>query len=116
MDDASPGIERCILRLKQLTREQRAAIANGNHEMLCRIASLLPPLVEALQNARVEWSLDAREALLEAAAACRDAEAFLQTRMRVTAAGLQRIARGRRALKAYAGRTITGARLGGLSG
>ncbi|MGC8669520.1 MAG: hypothetical protein ACP5VE_15540 [Chthonomonadales bacterium] len=107
--------ERMLLRLKQLTLEQHAATVRGDAAMLCRIAALLQPLVQGLQAACVEPSPEAQAVLLEAVEACRQAEAFLHARMRVTAASLQRISQGRRAVSAYARRTIAGARLGGVA-
>ncbi len=108
--------ERALLRLGQLSRELRVAMGNADVEMVCRIAALIPLLIEGLRTTPAEPTPEARAVLLDAADACRAAEAFLQARLRVTASSLQRISQGRRAVHAYARRTTSGARLGGVTG
>src|SRR5215470_9620607 len=84
--DALPP-ERALIRLRQLAREEQAAVAAGDVEALCRIADLLPALTESLQGAALEdgpllREASAREAIGEAQVAHAAAEQYLTARMK----------------------------------
>jgi hypothetical protein len=94
--------ERALLRLEQLAREQRAAVAREDVEALCRIAELLPSALQPLLDHPLPFSAAQREAIAAIQAAHAEAEAFLTDRMKSVCAQLKQVAAVRRTTRAYA--------------
>lgn len=116
MSEARLSPERALLRLQQLAKEERAAVAAGDIEALCRIAELLPATMEALSgvqatpaperlNARTPNRAAIIQEALEAHAA---AEAFLTERLKVASEQLQQHAAARRLAQTYGRRPRPG--------
>lgn len=96
-----------LRRLRQLAREERAAVQAGDVETLCRIAELLPAAMASLQARPANFSPEWSAALKEIQAAQAEAERFLSERMREAALQLEQCGRARRTLQGY--RTFGGA-------
>jgi hypothetical protein len=94
--------ERALLRLEQLAREERAAVAREDVEALCRIAELLPSAMQPLLEHPLLLSAAQRASIAEIQAAQAEAEAFLTSRMGSVSAQLKRCASVRRTTRAYA--------------
>lgn len=108
--------ERALLRLQQLAREERQAIAADDVDALCRITELLPSALEALTRGGLKETPALREAIEEIQATHTAAELYLTAHLAAVADALQRCSAARRASGAYArgaGRGI--ARLNELS-
>jgi hypothetical protein len=94
--------ERALLRLEQLAREERAAVALEDVEALCRIAELLPSTMQPLLNRPILFSPAQKATIAEIQAAHAEAEAFLTARMKSVSAQLKQCASARRTTRAYA--------------
>jgi hypothetical protein len=104
--------ERALIRLRQLAAEQRAAIAHGDVEALCRISDLLPATVGALGTTAPEGP-GAQAIIDDARQAQVEVEQFLSDRMNHARSLLQQIARSRNSSRAYAGQTSRASRVDG---
>lgn len=94
--------ERALLRLEQLAREERAAVAREDVEALCRIAELLPSAMQPLLDRPLLFTAAQKASIAEIQAAQAEAEAFLITRMGSVSAQLKQCASVRRTTRAYA--------------
>jgi hypothetical protein len=96
-----PSGIRTIERLRQMAREQRAAVAADDVEALCHIASLVPRVMEQLWKDDVRYTPSMRAAIEEVLDAHRTSEAYLTRMLSEVAAKLKQCAGGRRAAHAY---------------
>lgn len=116
MGEARLPPERALLRLQQLAKEERAAVAAGDVEALCRIAELLPAAMEALSGAQAiptpenqsARTPDLSAVIEEALDAHAAAEAFLTERLKAAAQQLQQHATARRLAQTYGRRPRPG--------
>lgn len=94
--------ERALKRLRQLAREEQAAVASGNTQALCRTAALLPATMQALKGACLHEDPELAEVITEIQAAHEAALSYLEAEMTRAAEVLQRFASARRAVLGYA--------------
>lgn len=106
MVDPAFSPERALSRLRQLAREERAAVASGNTQALCRAAALLPATMQALEGARFHEDPALAEVIVEIQAAHEAALSYLDAEMTRTAEALRRFASARRAILGYARRPL----------
>ena len=105
--------DRALLRLRQLEREERHAVALGDVESLCRVAALLPGTVAAIDGQALMRHPDGAAIVASARASHSAAEEMLVDRMREIRRELDGRMAGRRAASGYAGRRAMNARLNG---
>lgn len=108
----NPAAERAMVRLRQLAKEERAAVAAGDVEALCRVTALLPAAMAHLERSGPLPVAGLSAAIEEIQASHAAAEAFLVERMQKTRATLRQFASARRVMRGYAPkRARTGRRL-----
>ena len=93
--------DRALTRLKQMAAEQKLAILKGDAAMLCRIASLLPPAIEALQAKDINKNTSEWKDLQEILNVQQDAEKYLSSRMNDIRERLQHSAEIKKACITY---------------
>jgi len=100
--------ERALARLRQLAREEAAAVEAGDVEGLCRAVALLPSAMEDYADCRPGIDPDARNTILEILRAHDQAREFLETRLDALSTRLSRLSAARRLRRAATGATQPG--------
>ncbi len=93
--------ERGLARVRQIAKEERAAVVAGDTEMVCRLTELLPHSLESLRENGVPNTPEAVVVLDEMRQAHEQADRYLQEQMRSVKLLLQQCATARRTLRAY---------------
>ncbi len=96
-----PRAERALIRLEQLAREERAAIAAEDVGMLCHVCTLLPDAEAKLEAAGVDGIAGIGERLAEIRSAHEASETFLTKRMADTMEALRQFGGVRRTMRGY---------------
>lgn len=102
MSNPTLSPERALKRLRQLAREEQAAVATGNTQALCRTAALLPATMQALEGACFHEDPKLAEVIAEIQAAHEAALSYLKAEMTRAGEALRRFASARRAVLSYA--------------
>lgn len=97
--------ERALARLEQLAKEERAAVAAGDVEAICRISELLPDATELAVGGNYGPGTRLTERVEAIQSAHRAAESFLNTRLAETREALRQLSGGKRTMSGY-GRTM----------
>ena len=96
---------RGLTRLRQIAKEEAAAIQVNDTETLCRLTALLPHAISdcelAIANTNTQCEIDNSQLFDEIRQAHEQAERYLQEQMRSVRLLLQQCAMARRTLKAY---------------
>ena len=92
---------RSLERLQQMAREQRAAVAADDAATLCRIATLIPRVMEQLTRYPPTVTPEVVATVKEIQEAHGELEAYLQDRMAELSVRMRHCADGRQALRAY---------------
>jgi hypothetical protein len=100
--------ERRLTRLRQIAREESAAVRSGDIEKLCRLTEMLPDALEGLRQGGLPSVPQAEQILEEIRRAHEQAEKYLQEQMRAVRRLLQHCATARRTLRAYGKRSSPG--------
>lgn len=85
-----------------MSREQRAAIAADDVDMLCRICGLMPRVLHCLRKEALAKTPAVLAALREIGDANRETAAYLRAGIAEICARQKRCSGGRQALRAYA--------------
>ena len=106
--------ERALIRLRQITTEEKAAVSAGNIDELCRLSELLPSaiaeLASACETSGSQAAATTAEQLDEIRTTHHVIERYIESEMRAITTQLQQFSKARTTLRAY-GRMASDAQL-----